>query len=76
MVIFFLLKSIFRHQEQGMFVFRGFFTQKPQKRAKNGEKQPKLANFETDHGFHRKLFKASVGKAPKTAKTCPKWKTN
>ena len=56
--------------------FEVFSHEKPQKRAKNGEKQLKLANLETYRGFHGNLFKASVGKAPKTAKTCQKRKTN
>ena len=44
--------------------------------AKNGEKQLKHSNFKTYHGFHGNIFKVSVGKTPKTAKTCSKRKTN
>ena len=56
--------------------FEVFSHEKPQEQAKNGEKQLKCSNFETYHGFHRNLFKVSVGKTPKTAKTCSKQKTN
>ena len=56
--------------------FEVFSHEKPQKWAKNGEKQLKHSNFETYHGFHGNLFNVSVGKMPKTAKTCSKWKTN
>ena len=56
--------------------FKVFSHEKPQKHTKNGEKQLKLTNFKTYHGFHRNLFQASVGKAPETAKTCPKQKIN
>ena len=64
------------HQEQRKFVFSRFSHENPQNRAKNGEKQLKLSNFKSYRAFHRKLFKVSVGKAPKTDEACPKRKTN